>query len=175
MTVGEKIKRIRIFRKMTQKELGLAVGLTENRIAQYETNYRTPKKELLNQIAEALHVNSLNFYVEVSGSAEDIIQTFFWMDELNPNTVNLFQMTENLELSTEVEYKNSDSWTTSAPVGIFLNYNLVNQFLAEWLPRKTELKNGQITKKEYFEWKLNFPYTCDGGGKFTPSVQWRNS
>ena len=159
MTVGEKIKRIRVFRGMTQKELGIAVGLTENRIAQYETNYRTPKKELLNQIAEALHVNSLNFYVEVSGSAEDIMQTFFWMDELNPNTVNLFQMTENPELSTEVEYKNSDSWTTSAPVGIFLNYNLVNQFLTEWLTRKTELKNGQITKKEYFEWKLNFPYT----------------
>ena len=175
MTVGEKIKRIRIFRGMTQKELGLAVGLTENRIAQYETNYRTPKKELLNQIAEALHVNSLNFYVEVSGSAEDIMQTFFWMDELNPNTVNLFQMTENTELSTEVEYKNSDSWTSPAPVGIFLNYNLVNQFLSEWLTRKTELKNGQITKKEYFEWKLNFPYTCDGGGKFIPSVQWRNS
>ena len=170
MTVGEKIKRIRIFRGMTQKGLGLAVGLTENRIAQYETNYRTPKKELLNQIAEALHVNSLNFYVEVSGSAEDIMQTFFWMDELNPNTVNLFQMTENPELSTEVEYKNSDNWTAPTPVGIFLNYNLVNQFLAEWLTRKTELKNGQITKKEYFEWKLNFPYTCNGGGKFTPSV-----
>ena len=95
MTIGEKIKRIRIFRGMTQKELGLAVGLTENRIAQYETNYRSPKKELLNQIAEALHVNSLNFYVEVSGSTEDIMQTFFWMDELNPNTVNLFQMVEN--------------------------------------------------------------------------------
>lgn len=44
MTVGEKIKRIRTFRGMTQKELGLAVSLTENRIAQYETNYRTPKK-----------------------------------------------------------------------------------------------------------------------------------
>ncbi len=157
MTVGEKIKRIRIFREMTQKELGIAVGLTENRIAQYETNYRTPKKELLNQIAKALHVNSLNFYVEASGSAEDIMQTFFWMDELNPNTVNLFQMTENPELSTEVEYKNSDSWTAPAPIGIFLNYNLVNQFLAEWLTRKIELKNGQITKKEYFEWKLNFP------------------
>ena len=151
MIVGEKIKRVRTFRGMTQKELGLAVGLTENRIAQYETNYRTPKKELLNQIAEALHVNSLNFYVEASGSAEDIMQTFFWMDELNPNTVNLFQMTENTELSTEVEYKNSDNWTAPAPVGIFLNYNLVNQFLAEWLTRKIELKNGQITKKEYFE------------------------
>ena len=41
MTVGEKIKKIRTFRGMTQKELGLAIGFEEkgadNRIAQYET------------------------------------------------------------------------------------------------------------------------------------------
>ena len=41
MTVGDKIKKIRTFRGMTQKELGLAVGFEEkgadNRIAQYET------------------------------------------------------------------------------------------------------------------------------------------
>ena len=58
MTVGEKIKKIRTFRGMTQKELGLAVGFEEkgadNRIAQYETNYRVPKKDLLNKIAEVL-------------------------------------------------------------------------------------------------------------------------
>ncbi|HGM3507149.1 TPA: hypothetical protein ACKOR7_001724 [Clostridioides difficile] len=74
-----------------------------------------------------------------------------------------------------LEYKNSDEWSVPAPVGIFLNYNLVNQFLAEWLSRKTKLKNRQITKQEYFEWKLNFTYTCDGDGKFTSSVQWKNS
>ena len=48
MTVGDKIKKIRTFRGMTQKELGLAIGLEEkgadNRIAQYETNYRVPKR-----------------------------------------------------------------------------------------------------------------------------------
>ena len=47
MTVGDKIKKIRTFRGMTQKELGLAIGFEEkgadNRIAQYETNYRVPK------------------------------------------------------------------------------------------------------------------------------------
>ena len=44
MTVGDKIRKIRTFRGMTQKELGVAIGLEEkgadNRIAQYETNYR---------------------------------------------------------------------------------------------------------------------------------------
>ena len=53
MNIGEKIKRIRQHRRMTQKELGELVDLSANRIAQYEMGYRVPKKPLLNQIAEA--------------------------------------------------------------------------------------------------------------------------
>ena len=40
MTIGDKIKRIRTFREMTQAELGAALGWGEkgaNRLAQYET------------------------------------------------------------------------------------------------------------------------------------------
>ena len=85
MTVGDKIKKIRTFRGMTQKELGLAVGFEEkgadNRIAQYETNYRVPKRELLDKIAEALRVDRQNFYTIAPGSAEDFMRTFFWLDE----------------------------------------------------------------------------------------------
>ena len=81
MTVGEKIKYIRTFRGMTQQQLGVAIGLSakgaDNRMAQYETNYRVPKKDMLEDISEALDVNSLNFISPVSGSAEDIMQTFF--------------------------------------------------------------------------------------------------
>ena len=71
MTVGDKIRKIRTFRGMTQKELGVAIGLEEkgadNRVAQYETNYRVPKKDLLNKIAEVLRVDRQNFYTEVPG------------------------------------------------------------------------------------------------------------
>ena len=52
MTIGEKIKRVRMFRKMTQAELGTAVGLGENsqnRIAHYERGTRVPQKELLDR------------------------------------------------------------------------------------------------------------------------------
>ena len=61
MQIGEKIKRIRTFRKLTQKELSKLLGLGENgdnRIAQYETNYRVPKKDFLKEIAKALNVPS---------------------------------------------------------------------------------------------------------------------
>ena len=51
MTTGEKIKRIRIFRGMTQKELGVLAGLGEPnaniRIAQYECDVRIPRAILL--------------------------------------------------------------------------------------------------------------------------------
>ena len=68
MTVGDKIKKIRTFRGMTQKELGLAIGFEEkgadNRIAQYETNYRVPKRELLDKMAEAART-SIRFNLAV--------------------------------------------------------------------------------------------------------------
>ena len=36
MAIGERIKRIRNFRKLTQAQLGKAVGLSDVRIRQYE-------------------------------------------------------------------------------------------------------------------------------------------
>ena len=82
MTVGDKIRKIRTFRGMTQKELGVAIGLEEkgadNRVAQYETNYRVPKKDLLNKIAEVLRVDRQNFYTDAPGCAEDFMRTFVW-------------------------------------------------------------------------------------------------
>lgn len=127
MTVGEKIKFIRNFRGMTQKELGIGIGFDEkgadNRIAQYETNYRVPKKDTLLQIAKVLDVNPLNFISEVSGSAEDIMQTFFWLDEDNPGAINLFQLVRNpgkcnASDDTSVRYNDSDDWPAHPPVAL---------------------------------------------------------
>ena len=48
-------------RGMTQKELGIALGFPDRsadvRIAQYESGSRTPKEDLIRQIAAILHVN----------------------------------------------------------------------------------------------------------------------
>ena len=35
------------------------------------------------------------------------------------------------------------------------------------------LKSGKITRDEYFEWKINWPQTCDGCGKYKPKKQWK--
>ena len=75
MAVGDRIKRARNLRGMTQKELGIAIGFEEKsadiRIAQYESNTRTPKEELLRKIAEVLDVNYRSLYEPTLYSAED--------------------------------------------------------------------------------------------------------
>ena len=65
MTVGEKIKKIPNISRYDAKDWALCsvwgpVG-QDNRIAQYETNYRVPKAELLDGIAGALNVNPQKF------------------------------------------------------------------------------------------------------------------
>ena len=60
ITFGEKLRYLRRKNNLTQKELGMAVGFPENtadvRIAQYETNARTPREELLKKLAQVLGV-----------------------------------------------------------------------------------------------------------------------
>ena len=62
MAIGERIRRIRIFRKMTQSQLGEAVGLSDVRIRQYEIGNRTPKEEMIEKIAKALNCNFRSIY-----------------------------------------------------------------------------------------------------------------
>ena len=45
--------------------------------------------------------------------------------------------------------------------------------MQEWLQRQQELHTGEITREEYFEWKLNWPQTRDDCGKHEPEIQWR--
>ena len=58
MNFNLKLKKIRTFRKMTQKELSEKIGLTDqHRIVQYEKGVRVPKKDLVDKMAKALDVN----------------------------------------------------------------------------------------------------------------------
>ena len=80
MVLGERIKRIRTFRGLTQRELGLKLGYEERnadvRIAQYESGYRVPKNNTLMEMAKILNVNYIHFIGVTPGCAEDIIHSF---------------------------------------------------------------------------------------------------
>ena len=56
MKLGEKIKLVRKQRGMTQRELGERLhldGNAANRIAQYESGFRTPKEGRIQEIAKS--------------------------------------------------------------------------------------------------------------------------
>ena len=59
MTQGQRIRFVREFRHMTQKELGLACGFpkasADVRIRQYESDQKSPKKDALELIALLLY------------------------------------------------------------------------------------------------------------------------
>ncbi|BCJ92888.1 hypothetical protein acsn021_04570 [Anaerocolumna cellulosilytica] len=57
---------------------------------------------------------------------------------------------------------------------MWFNYGLVDEFMSEWLIRKQELANKEITENEYLEWKLNWPDTRDDCGKFVSHKKWHN-
>jgi transcriptional regulator with XRE-family HTH domain len=64
-SIGQRLKFIRRFRRLTQKELGLLMGYSEKtadvRIAQYEKNARTPNAETTAKLAEVLKVSPAVF------------------------------------------------------------------------------------------------------------------
>ena len=123
---------------------------------------------------------------ETAGQLNDIrigsdMGILFWIDEFNPAAINLFQLETypgkkcNSSEGTAVRYHDSDNWPAHPPVGMWFNYGVLNDFMKEWLLRKEELKSGKITRDEYFEWKINWPQTCDGCGKYEPKRQWRSA
>ena len=56
MTVGEKIKELRIQKGMTQKELGKKCGFADSAIRRYELGHANPKLETIQKISNALEV-----------------------------------------------------------------------------------------------------------------------
>ena len=165
MAVGDRIKRVRNFRGMTQKELGLALGFAENtadvRIAQYESGTRRPKEDTLWKISEVLDVNYRSLYEPRDYHAEDIMYTLFEMDEHYGN-LTLYDVEDT-----------SDRFDIQKHKAVSFHVRLLDGFMAEWQQRKQELANGEITREEYMEWKLNWPQSTDDLGKCEPTKQWR--
>ena len=90
-----RFKKIRTFRNMTQAELGAALSWGDkgaNRLAQYETNYRVPRKDLVTEMAKILDVNPLALYEPTTMDASELMEILFWIDEFNPAAINLFQL-----------------------------------------------------------------------------------
>ncbi len=81
MSVGKNIKKIRLEKKLTQKQLGELSGISYKQIGLYEQGYRNPKIETIEKIAKALNVQYIDLLDDFP--IEEIEQSFLsYADEI---------------------------------------------------------------------------------------------
>ena len=113
------------------------------------------------RIAEVLDVNYRSLYEPTLYAAEDVMYTLFELDEHYPGT-RLYEVTDTTDPDLPEKH-----------MAVSFRYRLLDEFLKEWQLRKKQLWEGEITKEEYLEWKLNWPQTADGCGRYEPKKKWR--
>ena len=83
ITFGEKIKHLRNKNHLTQKQLGLALGFSENsadiRIAQYESGERKPREDILRKMAKIFNVPLEVLIVPVLSEPREYLVEAFWI------------------------------------------------------------------------------------------------
>lgn len=152
MTIGDRIKKARNMRGLTQKELGIAIGFGELtadvRMAQYETGTRVPKEKVLFDISKVLNVSLEYLSTPALVTAKDILLALMGMEIDNYNETTF----------GEIEYNNKYG-EPMKHTGIYFNRADLESPLAEWAKVKKELDEGTISLEEYEEWKTNWPAT----------------
>jgi transcriptional regulator with XRE-family HTH domain len=146
MSIGERIHFFRTMRGMTQKFVGMRLGFSERsadvRVAQYESDARTPKRELLENIAGVLGVDPLALTVPDIDSLFGVMHTFFALED---------------RYDLRAEYDGSKGIIKIVP-----GYNyIISEDLAElvdsWAKQAEKYRAGEITKEEYNNWRYTFP------------------
>ena len=109
MTIGDKIKRLRKERGMTQEELGAMIGVQKAAINKYETGIVINlKREVISKLAQALDVNPVWLMDEADGwppvpSTHTLIARAFYEDQRRriviPDTDLFRRIMENMSVA----------------------------------------------------------------------------
>ena len=145
MATGERIRFFRTLRGMTQKYLGLLLGFPESsadvRLAQYESEDRTPKAELTENLAGALGVSPLALSVPDIDSYLGLMHTLFALEDIYGMKID--------KLDDEVCIRLDKNRGTSY-------ISLLERFTA-WQKEAEKYRNGEISKEEYDHWRYTYP------------------
>ena len=143
--IGDKIQRIRDFRGMTQKQLGVAVGFDEKsadvRIAQYESGSRTPKADLIEKIADTLDVSTETLNVPDIDSYTGLMHTLFALKDLYGLKIDRL----NGEVCICINRQNDS------------NFAKMTGLLEPWEEMAQKYRNGEISREEYDQWRYRYP------------------
>ena len=145
MAIGERIRFFRNLRGMTQKYLGTVVGFPEKtadiRMAQYESGSRTPKADLTENLASVLGVSPLALSVPDIDSYLGLMHTLFTLEDRYGLTIEKGENGVSMRVDSR---KGKDAAELS-------------EMINAWAEQAEKLKNGEISKEEYDNWRYNYP------------------
>lgn len=152
MDVASRIKQLRKLKGLTQQELGLALGYSENtagiRIAQYESGSRKPSASAKNQLSKILEVSPNALAVPNVNSFDEIVHILFVIeDECGFDAKTICSVCDHF-----IEWLSNKDSTDEH----------VLEFLIEWAHVSNLLSLGAISKKEYDQWRFNYSFAPDG-------------
>lgn len=136
MKIGEKIRKFRTEKGLSQKELAKMTGLSEPAIRNYELGNRTPSDKQLAAIAGALDISPFAISNPDIESYIGVMHTLFALEE---------------EYDATLVCEPGATYITF-PAGSDLRSRLI-----DWGEAFSKLKNGFMTKEEYEEWKNTYP------------------
>lgn len=139
---------------MTQKELGMKIGFSastaDSRIRKYEGDLMAPKSEIRNKLVQALDVDPSALSDIDIRSIEDVVRTFFFMEEYLGFEIESFNSDQLSLFNKEKTYYSK--WDIST----------LNSYMYIWYEQKKNLlniknDNQEDSNKEYELWKSRFP------------------
>lgn len=145
MAIGKRIRFFRNRKGMTQKYLGEILGFvgktSDVRMAQYESEARVPKQELVKNMAHFLDVSTHALTVPDIDTNIGLMHTFFALEDMRGLKIG--------EVDGEVVLRLDKS--------DYSTYSTMDKMLRAWLAEAKKLESGEITKEEYDEWRYKYP------------------
>lgn len=145
MAIGQRIKFFRKRKGMTQKQLGELLGFkgrtSDVRMAQYESEARVPKQDLVNMMADILGVAPKALTVPDIDTHFGLLHTLFALEDIYGLKISEKDGEICLSLDHDITPLLSD----------------VDTMLRAWQKQSTMLENGEISREEYDEWRYTYP------------------
>jgi transcriptional regulator with XRE-family HTH domain len=146
MAIGQRIKYFRTRKGLTQKQLGEKLGFlgktSDVRMAQYESEARVPKRNLVEEMADILEVSPNALTVPDIDTYQGFLHTLFALEDMYG--LHIFR-SEDGAFCLRFD---KETVTPSSPL---------EPMLSAWL-RQTEKENsGEISREEYDEWRYTYP------------------
>lgn len=148
MAIGERIRYFRRLRGLTQKELGILVGFSEQtagiRIAQYESGGRSPGVKLTAALSRVLDVSPCALSSPDVDSPVGLMNVLFTLEDYYGLKIS---KTDG-EVCLKVDVHKSQKIKSAIQL---------YKMLCSWQQAVAMLEAGEISKEEYDKWRYHFP------------------